>query len=46
MQNEIMSDDILRRSIDDTYVKFKIKVIKHDTSDKTNKSENQIKDKV
>jgi len=41
-----MSDDILRRSIDDTYVKFKIRVIKRDTSDKTNKSENEIKDRV
>jgi len=46
MQNETMSDDILRRSINDTYVKFKIRVIKHDTSDKTNKSEDEIKDRI
>jgi len=33
--NEVTSDNVLKSSFDDQHIKFKIKVIKHDTSDKT-----------
>lgn len=41
-----MSDDILRRSINDICVKFEIRAIKHNTSDKINKSKDGIKDRI
>jgi len=35
VSNEVTSDDVLKSSFDDQHVKFKIRVIKHDISDKT-----------
>jgi len=33
--NEIISNDVLKSSFNDQHIKFKIKIIKHDTSNKT-----------
>jgi len=33
--NEVISDDVLKSFFDNQHIKFEIKIIKHDTSDKT-----------
>jgi len=46
--NEVTSDDVLKSSFDDQCIKFKIKIIKHNTSDETKhqKSKSNLKSNI